>query len=193
LRRNNSLCSICSEPYYSKNYCKIHYQRFLVHGDPLYIDPTRNRPAFCSVKGCDNIHNSRGYCKKHIRRFKKYGDPLITFKNMDHSSTCNIEECNNNFYGNDLCKFHYDIKYCERFGKIFDLSSFNYNAAIVGWAKLIKIRDNNECQVCRDTENIQSHHIFHKIKYPELSLNENNGITLCKDHHYESHGRGKFF
>jgi 5-methylcytosine-specific restriction endonuclease McrA len=33
----------------------------------------------------------------------------------------------------------------------------------------------------------QYYHIFPKSKYPELALNLNNGIALCKEHHYEFH------
>mgnify|MGYP000303142762 CR=1 FL=1 len=153
----------------------------------------QNNILRCNIEGCDNEHNSHGYCRKHIRRLKKYGDPLKTVKNMEHSDTCNVEGCNRDFYGNNMCKCHYDINYCGKFGEIFGLSSHNYSMAIRGWAKLVKGRDNNECQVCGSEEDLQAHHIFHKLQYPELSLNLNNGITLCKDNHYESHGRGNLF
>lgn len=36
---------------------------------------------------------------------------------------------------------------------------------------------------------IQVHHLFYRCFYPELSLNVNNGMPLCKQHHYEVHGK----
>ena len=61
-----------------------------------------------------------------------------------------------------------------------------YMAAFISWSKTIKKRDNNRCQICGEKAEI-SHHVLFKAKFPELSLNENNGISLCKKHHKEIH------
>lgn len=53
--------------------------------------------------------------------------------------------------------------------------------------KLSKI-DNFMCKNCSSTENLNSHHIQPKAEFPELSLDLNNGITLCLDCHSEIHG-----
>ena len=47
------------------------------------------------------------------------------------------------------------------------------------------------CEIC-GWLNVESHHIIHRNKYPGLSLNPNNGIALCHDHHKEVHGWGDF-
>ncbi len=61
-----------------------------------------------------------------------------------------------------------------------------YMAAFIDWSKTIKKRDNDKCQICGNKADV-SHHILFKAKFPELSLNENNGITLCNIHHNEIH------
>lgn len=50
-----------------------------------------------------------------------------------------------------------------------------------------KIRDNFTCQICESKENLIAHHIFYKSKYPKLTLNINNLITLCKYCHNQIH------
>lgn len=54
------------------------------------------------------------------------------------------------------------------------------------WSESVKERDKGICQICFNKGNI-AHHIFYKSKYPKLSLNLNNGITLCKKCHKEVH------
>ena len=57
------------------------------------------------------------------------------------------------------------------------------------WSKLIKKRDNDECQICKSSKNLQSHHIIFQHVQPKLLLNLNNGITLCLKHHNEVHNK----
>jgi 5-methylcytosine-specific restriction endonuclease McrA len=70
------------------------------------------------------------------------------------------------------------------------------------WMDAVKERD-GECRVCGATEDLESHHIIplailietHGIKTREQARecaelwNLDNGLTLCKEHHYELHGR----
>jgi len=55
------------------------------------------------------------------------------------------------------------------------------------WSSTIKDKY-KVCQICSTDNNLIAHHIFHKVKYPKLMFNKNNGITLCKKCHYEVHG-----
>ena len=68
-------CSIpsCTRPHKGHGFCTLHYQRFKIHGDPLY---KKERKFFCTVKGCNRKHYGLGYCAMHYKRFKKHGDPL---------------------------------------------------------------------------------------------------------------------
>lgn len=76
----------------------------------------------------------------------------------------------------------------KRLGVTLNLSYKDVMIALVGWSKSIKKRCNNLCQICGSPAD-HSHHIIPKSKYPQLSLNLNNGIALCLKHHNEVHGR----
>jgi hypothetical protein len=69
--------------------------------------------------------------------------------------------------------------------KIFNIKDFQ--RALFYWSKTVKERDGNICQICGTRKGLISHHILFKFHHAQLSLNENNGITLCKDHHDELH------
>lgn len=56
------------------------------------------------------------------------------------------------------------------------------------WAKLIREKYHNLCQVCGNTAK-HTHHILHKQHHPNLALNENNGVPLCVSCHNEVHGK----
>jgi len=84
-----------------------------------------------------------------------------------------------------LAKFQ---RHIAKIGKELDLSFDAYQFALRKWSGFIRASQNNKCQICFK-EATAAHHIFHKALYPKLSLNLNNGICLCKDHHNEVHGK----
>ena len=57
------------------------------------------------------------------------------------------------------------------------------------WAKNILFRDDFTCQFChrRGNGELNAHHIFFFAQYPELRMNQNNGITLCRPCHLMVH------
>ena len=69
----------------------------------------------------------------------------------------------------------------------FKITVRQYKHALQAWSKLVKSRDNQKCIICGNKAD-EAHHIFYKANYPELSLNINNGISLCLEHHHEIHG-----
>lgn len=79
------------------------------------------------------------------------------------------------------------IKYLKKLSHHFNTSYNNYRSGLISWSKTCKKRDNKQCNICGSTHKLNSHHIFYKSKYPELSLNLNNGVTLCHLHHREVH------
>jgi len=84
-----------------------------------------------------------------------------------------------------LAKFQ---RHIAKIGKELDLSFGAYQFALRKWSGFIREKQNNKCQIC-GKEAIAVHHIFHKVLYPKLSLNFNNGICLCEEHHNEVHGK----
>lgn len=76
-------------------------------------------------------------------------------------------------------------KQLKKIGKRINMGSYKYQYALQSWSASIK--KGNKCGVCDFSGGVIAHHILYKNKYPELSLNINNGISLCKKCHYEIH------
>lgn len=53
------------------------------------------------------------------------------------------------------------------------------------WRNYILERDGFVCQMCGQRGNLEVHHIRPKYLYPELTLDKDNGITLCKVCHQD--------
>ena len=69
-------CSIegCTKPgRLRRGMCRMHYVRWLRHGDPLFTERGENA---CSVEGCEKPYRCSGYCGMHYRRWLHNGDPL---------------------------------------------------------------------------------------------------------------------
>jgi 5-methylcytosine-specific restriction endonuclease McrA len=59
---------------------------------------------------------------------------------------------------------------------------------LIKWRVHIFKRDNWTCQDCgKHGGKLHPHHIKQMSKFPELSLNVGNGITLCEECHKERH------
>jgi len=54
------------------------------------------------------------------------------------------------------------------------------------WSSAVKNRD-QKCMECGKTEDLHAHHIKHKSSHPELSLDVDNGKTLCYSCHKAEH------
>lgn len=80
-----------------------------------------------------------------------------------------------------------NLKQLEKHGKILNMNTYEYSFAIQSWSKTIKKLDKNMCKLCDSRENLNAHHIQPKQDFPELSLDLDNGITLCKECHNKIH------
>lgn len=60
------------------------------------------------------------------------------------------------------------------------------------WRKSVYIRDGYRCKYpdCNSqTRDIQAHHIYKKVLFPEFAFDVNNGITLCRSCHQKTFNR----
>lgn len=148
--------------YYLKNNDKIKEYRF------------KNKEKHCEYQKKYRLENKE---KISTSRGKYY---------QIHKEYCNkkSKEYNKKYPEKKLAS---DIKYLKKYGFPLKLDPYTYKFALKSWSKTVKKLGNGLCLVCNLKAEI-SHHIIHKSKYPELSLNTNNGIPLCKICHYEVHG-----
>ena len=117
------------------------------------------------------------YDQQKIQRKKYYIDNKEKFK----------------IYQKEYCQKYpekflgYNIKHLKKCASPFRLSTNQYRYGLMSWTKTIRKLHGEHCVICGSTDRLNSHHIFQKASYPELSLNINNGIPLCHEHHWELH------
>lgn len=119
----------------------------------------------CSIKNREN--NNLEYKKNRSEHMKKLGKMVTSgefkpgklHRNWDFSKTDEDRKINRNFIPEN---------------KI--------------WSKNIKMRDNYICQICfKKGERLVSHHLMSYNIYPELRLDLDNGICLCRNCHLQFH------
>lgn len=130
------------------------------------------------------------------RRIRYQKDKLL----IQHQNKLNFKKNGKKYYQNQKSYqqkwrknnpdkvLKWSTKLLKRQAKEFDLSVIEYKMTLMSWSKAVRKRD-VVCQVCGTDKTLQAHHIIHRSKNPELSFVLNNGITLCKNCHYESHNK----
>ena len=70
-----------------------------------------------------------------------------------------------------------------------NLQKLRNSPGVKKWKKKIKSLDEGSCQCCgeRVEKDLQIHHIMPLKNYPELVMDEGNGIALCKKCHDRYH------
>lgn len=79
-----------------------------------------------------------------------------------------------------------NIRYLSNLAEPVNMDRFEYGVALMSWTKTVMKKFASLCQVCSEKAD-HSHHVLFKALYPKLSLNINNGIPLCLEHHKEIH------
>lgn len=72
-------CSVdtCPKVATRREWCNVHYRRWLKHGDPSVVKKAPNGTYHgCEVDGCDRPHHAHGWCAVHVGRARYHGDPL---------------------------------------------------------------------------------------------------------------------
>ncbi len=124
-----------------------------------------------------------GYEKHKIKRLAHMKEYLKIPKNLaQHKKTSKVWQQNN-----PEKVLQNSIRYLTKLGLEFKLPHQPYLNALMSWTKSVRKLYGNHCAICGSTHGLNSHHIFPKSIHPLLSLNPNNGIPLCKEHHLEVH------
>jgi len=197
-------CSVegCNRKRRELIYCHTHYEQFRKHGKITKVIRICDGSQGCKIKSCNGEHYSLGYCKpcynqlperkekdrKRVRKWIKenpdYGKQWRE-KNLEKER----EKTRRWNKENPEKVLKTQIRYLKKLGDKFNMNQYQIKTALMSWSKTIRKRDNDKCIICGSKEGLNAHHTLYKRYYPELSLNINNGVTLCKIHHNEVHGK----
>jgi 5-methylcytosine-specific restriction endonuclease McrA len=141
-------------------------------------------------------YNNRPEVKEHRRiiNAKRRAAPEVKKNNAKYNKKHHEE--NREHYNKQVRKWNkanpekrliISKRHLEKLGLPFKLPSRQYGMALEAWGKSVRKLLGDKCIVCGSTDKLNSHHILYKALHPELSLNINNGVPLCKDHHLEVH------
>ena len=163
----------------------------------------------CQVDGCLNTHFAKQFCMSHYfknyRKTDEYRKKASKYQlKYYHEITKNNPESakhrkeNHRTYQQKWRKInpemarkqeyrHYNRMLKKMKNSLFSVKELAFS--LIYWRRIVKKRDNYRCQICGSRQNLVAHHIFQKAFHPELCLNFNNGITLCKNCHFQTHGQ----
>jgi len=159
----------------------------------------------CSIEGCNEKHRGKGFCTIHYKKYyRKNNKEKLRQDGIEYreNNKTRISILKSNWYlknREQILKYNHDNpeinlkckqKIWKKMGNLLNMASHIFRYALDSWSRVIRKRD-KKCQLCGSTKELVAHHILYKSKFPELSLNINNGITLCKKCHLETHG-GRF-
>lgn len=101
----------CEAIHNCRGYCKRHYERFRIHGDPLFaLVASRSEPKrACAVAACDRQSQLRGWCLQHYARYRRNGTPGTTA--IRHVSAPGerraCSKCSEAAIARQMCATHY--------------------------------------------------------------------------------------
>jgi len=210
--RQKTKCKLCDNEYYRLT--DTHMQRKHQITIMDYFDLYPDEKAFVSVKEERDLiskhhadvsgENNPMYGVTHppelIKQIRELSKNTIDKKhNSDEWLNMICDWCGNKFHKSpyhitmyNFCDMNCMSKWRSGFiqgennpnwrgGISKEPYGFDFNDSLKGW---IKIRDGNECIVCKSNNNLCIHH----IDYNKKNNNENNLITLCSRCHGKTNG-----
>lgn len=109
-------CSVddCKRDVLSRGWCVKHYNRWLMHGDPVKLPPSKPslplppKPP-CAVEDCDRASVIRGWCTAHYHRWRRFGTPEGAGGALRErqEGPCSIEGCDGTAVTRGWCGRHY--------------------------------------------------------------------------------------
>ena len=151
------------EKEYNKKWCQENKERKKEHNKKYRQENKEYYKKWCQ----ENKEEIKEYNKKYRQENKEYdkkyrqNNPEVSLKSNRKSMT--------------------------KLGLEFKLPYQEYSYALLNWTKSVRKILGEYCSICGSKDGLNSHHIFPKAIHPKLSLNVNNGIPLCKEHHQEVH------
>lgn len=85
---------------------------------------------------------------------------------------------------------HYQIVHWYENNGIGETAKKRINYTYRKWRAAVLERDCMRCVKCGSTEHLEAHHIKPFAEYPDLRLDLDNGITLCRACHRALHKKG---
>ncbi len=133
----------------------------------------------------DRASNWRGgplsiNCDQCGKEFERWPSRIEKSKNNFCSHRCYSEWMSENIIGEAHHNWNPEITDEERYiGRNYP----EYRK----WIQDVLTRDNYTCQICGKEHDVEAHHLYSYMAYPEHALDIDNGLTLCCDHHREFH------
>lgn len=158
--------------------------------NPIFVENNKNRCKVWAENNKDKIIKYKKDHKEEIsiyeREYRKQYDKrdyvIENHKNFMklYNQLEHVKEKKS-----EWMKTNWD-KYMKKYTSVFNMSKSQFMNALYGWSNSVKKRDRYTCQECGKPGNI-AHHLFPKSKYTQLSLDLENGYTLCEICHKEWH------
>lgn len=130
-----------------------------------------------------------GFCEMHEKRQCEWCEQ--TFLMVANNHRLGKRFCSSSCRGKHQTTFRGESGHNWRGGVTPDNRAGRTGLEYRAWREAIFARDNWTCQKCfrRGGITIHAHHIKEFAKHPELRNELSNGLTLCKDCHYDIHRR----
>jgi 5-methylcytosine-specific restriction endonuclease McrA len=180
----NKICVICDKEFETNYSNKIYCSKECVKIKDYIYNRDHQRTLESKIK-------KQAYYqipKVKDKRKAYYQKPEVVIKRENPEVKEHTKEYMKVYYQTNPEKYlESNKKALIKLGLEFKLPYLKYMYALYSWSKAVRHILGESCSICKSTDGLNSHHIFPKAKYPLLSLNVNNGIPLCKEHHLEVH------